>query len=342
METTDFEDVLREAAAEVTTLDADNLDATEFATIRRFAKKRLEWCWQYHFWPDLGRVEQRFYRAAWNSGTAYSATNEVYYQPTQKYYQALQASTNQAPADSAGDTNLDYWEECARSYAADTYSASGSYVQADRVSYGDNVYQLYVAGPVSGVLPTDTTKWAVLTPFDQYVSYTQTGETEIGVVMAAWDSNPRTSTRGNELNWFLSENGVQVSSPIAFAWVEYRLRCPKLSGDTFDSTATYASGDQIYFSSTATPGNFYTANTGTSAGDSPDSAPGKWDVVQIPRIFHKPLVHAIAADWLRGPGGGAPEDYAALLAIAQGALDDQKSLLTGQQSQRVKTVVRTR
>lgn len=342
METTDFEDVLREAAEETTTLQPDNLDPAEFKALRRFGRKRLEWCWEFHFWPFLGRVEQRFYRPDWNSATTYAATNEVYYPPTGKYYQALQASTNQAPADSSGATQTTYWEESSRSYQADTFSATASYSKGNRVSYADQVYQVFVAGPITGVLPTDNTQWALLTNFDQYVLYGQPGKTAIGIVAAAWNLNPRTTTRGIELNWNLSDVGVQISSPNAFAWLDYRIRCPKLTGDMFDTTATYASGDQVYFSSASTPGNFYTANTATAAGESPDSQPAKWDVIQIPRNFHKPLVHGIAADWIKGPGGGSPEDLAEQLALAQAALDDQKSLYVGQQSQRIKTVVRTR
>lgn len=342
METTDFADILAEAAEQVTTLDPDNLDTSEFNALRRSANRRLGTAWEYHFWPELGRLEQRFYRAAWSSVTAYTATTEVYYAPTQTYYQALQASTNQAPADSAGTTNLLYWEETERSYAADDYSATASYLQGDRVTYGDTVYQLFVAGPVTATLPTDTTKWGVLTPFDQYISYTQTGETAIGVVAAAWNLNPRTSTRGTELNWSLSDVGVQISSAINFAWLDYRIRCPRLSGALFDATAIYTSGDQVYFSSTATPGNFYTANATTAAGQSPDTTAAKWDVVEIPLTFHEYLVHAVAGDWITGPGGGSASDAAVQMSLGLGVLEDEKSLLVGQQSQRIKTVVRTR
>lgn len=342
METTDFADIMAEVAEQATTLDPDNIDTSEFNAIRRSTNRRLQTAWEYHFWPELGRLEQRFYRAAWSSATAYTATAEVYYAPTQTYYQALQASTNQAPANAAGVTNLLYWEETERSYAANDYSASANYLQGNRVTYGDNVYQLFVAGPVTAVLPTDATKWGVLTPFDQYISYTQTGKPAVGVVAAAWNLNPRTSTRATELNWFLTEAGVQINSAINFAWLDYRVRCPRLTGALWDATLSYAEGDQIYYTSTSTPANFFTANGATTPGDSPDLTPALWDVVELPLLFHEYLVHAVAGDWITGPGGGSAADAAVQLSLAEGVLEDQKSLLVGQQSQRIKTVVRTR
>jgi hypothetical protein len=342
METTDFEDILHEAASEVTALDPDNLDAGEFRALRRSAKRRLEIAWEFHYWPVLTRTEQRFFQPDYNAGTAYAAGNIAYYPPTQKYYQALQAVTGTAPADALGNVQSTYWAEAETSYSADTFSLTGTYVQTNRVQYGDQIYQLFVAGPVTGALPTDATQWALLTPFDKYVPYEQTGRTALGLVTAAWSANPKTTTRGNELNWTLSENGVQILTPINFAWLEYRIRCPKLAGDIYDATASYALGAPIYFSSAATPGNFYTAVTNNLPSFSPDTSPGTWGIVQLPRIFHKYLVHGVAADWLRGPGGGSADDVAEQMALAEGALEDQKSLLVGQQSQRVKTVVRTR
>jgi hypothetical protein len=342
METTDFEDILREAASEVTALDPDNLDAPEFRAIRRSAKRRLEIAWEFHYWPVLTRTEQRFFQPDYSAVTAYQASALVYYPPTQNYYQALQAVMGVAPVDSLGNVEAAYWVEAQTSYSADTFSLTGSYSQTNRVQYGDQIYQLFVAGPVTGVLPTDSTQWGLLTPFDKFVPYEQTGETALGLVTAAWSANPKTTTRGNELNWNLSENGVQILTPINFAWLEYRIRCPKLAGDIYDATAQYAAGQSVYFSSASTPGNFYTATSNNLPTFSPESSPGTWGILSIPRIFHKYLVHGAAADWLRGPGGGSAEDVAEQMAIADAALEDQKSLLVGQQSQRIKTVVRTR
>lgn len=359
METTDFEDVLREACEEVS-LDPENLSAQDFRAMRRYARKRLEMAWEYHFWPVLGRVEQRFYRPNWSAVTTYGAAtagqdnsaNEVFWPQTQQYFQSLVAGNlNNPPTDDLGNVDNAHWAityaNCWPSNAAESFDSTATYVQTDQVCYAGNWYQLYVAGPVTGVLPTDATQWGLLVAFDAYVDYEQAGLTALGIVAAAWSANPRTTTRGNELNWNLSERGVQILTPHPYAWIDYRIRCPKLSGELFAGDKAYASGATMYYSSDATPGNFYTANQATAAGDSPDTASAKWDVVQLPRIFHKYLVLGIAADWAKNnlraaEGSPAGAEAQLLLGLAQAALDDQKSLLVGQQSQRVKTVVRTR
>ena len=360
METTDFEDVLREACAEVA-LDPENLSAQDFRAFRRSAKRRLEMAWEYHFWPVLGRMEQRWFRPDWNAGTTYGAAslgvdnsaNEVFYPPTQLYYQSLVAgNVNNAPADASGNTDNAHW---AVSYVgaytaiylpnstilptttAQSYNSTVTYVQGNQVTYAGQYYQLYVT-TATGVLPTDTSKWGLLTSFDAYVAYEQTGKTAIGVVGAAYSANPRVTTRGVEVSWNLSERGIQVRAPLAYVWTDYRIRCPKLSGDIWVGDKIYTVGQQIYYSSAATPGNFYTCATTTAAGESPESAADKWAVVEIPRIFHKYLVLGMAAD---APGND-PQTMGTLIALAGGALDDQKSLLVGQQSQRIKTVVETR
>jgi hypothetical protein len=187
----------------------------------------------------------------------------------------------------------------------------------------------------------------LIVPFDAYVSYTQPGLNALGTVTAAYTANPRVTTRGHELNWSLSDNGVQVHSPCPFVWLDYRLRCVKLSGDIWRGDLGYAAGVQVYYSSPVTPDNFYTCVTATNAAESPDTTPAKWLVVAIPRIFHKYLVLGTAADWLKSGLNASNttqelQQAQMMLGLAQAALDDQKALLVGQQGQRVKTQVVTR
>ena len=118
MDTTDFEDVLREACEEVSQ-DPENLSAQDFRALRRSARKRLEVAWEYHPWPILSLMEQRFFRMPWNSGTTYgqasvntfgqladNSANEVFYAPTQLYYQSIAPNNlNNPPADIHGNTD---------------------------------------------------------------------------------------------------------------------------------------------------------------------------------------------------------------------------------------------
>jgi hypothetical protein len=213
------------------------------------------------------------------------------------------------------------------------------------VQYTNNVYQLFALQSAPGDLPTDGTAWGLVPAFDAYIPYEQSGQTAFTVVESVWSANPKVTTRGNELNWWLSDKGIQVMTPMAYAWVQYRIRCPKLGGMPFRADVAYAAGAQVYFSSAACPGNFYTAVTATNAGDTPVAQPAEWAVVAIPRIFHRYLVLGMAADWEKDLSGQNEAGRAAAMAaqaIAADELDEVKSLYVGQMGQRVKTIVRTR
>lgn len=445
-EVTNFEDVLREAAGEAGQ-DADNIGQPEWLAWRRFANRRLDAAWRYHFWPFLRRCELRFYRLAYDAGQIYAAQAEVYWPLTGQYFTALQVVLPGAnPTDSSGNINLNYWALTAQ-YAIQPdplldnlgqpgqnllpFDLTVTYAQGQRVAYIGNVYQFYglpqmvlanaagngtysyvglvngrpsyqvasnqsiywdsrrwvvtypsnfpggfasdsnVATPdlakgwyslgddsansltitaqtslsVTGILPTDSLCWGVVNAFDSYVAYEQTGFTPFTIVEGAFSSNPATTTRGNELNWWLSENGVQVATQISYAWIQFRLRSPILNGNLFRADTVYQAGTQIYYSSATAPGNFYTANNATNAGDTPESVPASWSVVALPRMFHRYLVLGMAADWERFEGEDEPnglQTAMSLDALAQNELDDIKTLYVGQMGQRIKTQVQTR
>lgn len=376
MDTTDYIDVLAEAANEAA-LDPDNLSTAEFAILRRYAKKRLETAWRFHLWPDLVKCEQRFYRLPWSATAQYAAAvagvdnaaNEVWWALTGQYYVALNTvPLNTPPTDAAGNINLNYWASTSQfaiqpdptgslpvywptvpPYPSpwtnvQSYNPLTTYVQGNRVQYTGNVYQLFAA-TATGDLPTDAASWGLIPPFDAYVPYEQAGQIPFTVVEECFSANPRTTTRGNVINWFLSERGIEVLTPIPFAWVQYRQRAPKLNGSPFSATAVYQPGAQMYYSSATLPGNFYTCLTETTAGDTPDSEPAEWALVPLPRIFHAYLVLGMAADWSKYTLGTNPEAEQPtmdLQAIADKELDDVKSLYVGQMGMRVKTQVRTR
>ena len=150
-----------------------------------------------------------------------------------------------------------------------------------------------------------------------------------------------TATINEEYGWWLSENGVQVATPSAFAWVTYKIRTVRLFGDTFSATATYtASLDQVYYSSTSTRGNFYNCAVTTSAGQDPDDTPASWTIVNVPLIFQRYLELGAWADYLLNDG--QTEKAALAERMAQEQLDYQQCLLVGQQLQTKRTMVMSR
>jgi len=80
------------------------------------------------------------------------------------------------------------------------------------------------------------------------------------------------------------------------------VRRSNLTGAVHSATATYAVGQQVYFTTTAGVGNFYDCATATSAGESPVSAAAKWTVVEIPYIFGQDLIWSAYADLLDADG----------------------------------------
>lgn len=344
LRTVDAVDVIS-GTADMCGLDRANLANSDFAMIRQAHDRRLQTAWEFDRWPELIRTEKRYYRDPYATGTSYTASTataatEVYFPASGKYYQNVKASVGVDPANAAGVVNATNWAESAPSYSASNFSAATTYVLADKVLYPttDRYYVLHTAA-VAGTLPTDTTKWGILTDFDRYVAYAQTGKTAIGGVLDTNSVNPKTTTRTSPLDWFLSENGVQISTPSSFAWITYRIRTVRLFGDAFSTTTVYTAGQQIYYS-TGVRGNYYDCIVTTTAGDTPISAPSKWSIVNIPLIFQRYLEWGGYADWLRNDGQtdkAMVEDDK-----ATSFLSDQSGLLQGQQGQVQRMVVLTR
>ena len=279
----------------------------EFARFRLAFDLSLNRAWRSEWWPDLMRTQKRYFRAAWASGTTYAKLDERYDAASQQYYQSLRNSnTGNAPT-SSGVENSAYWALCKSNYSGPDWVTATVYAVGAIIFYPTTgyYYQCHTAHTSSGTLiPTATggnERWGQLTEFDRYVSLTQTGETEIGDVMDCRTANPKTHPNDSRaLVWDNSENGIQILENAIYAWVMFRLKRPRLLGDVFSTTATYAVDDQVYFASTTVRGNFYNCITATSAAESPSSASAKWSVVSIPEQFATGLIYAAQAKCLTG------------------------------------------
>ena len=345
LRTVDAVDVIN-GSSQLAGLDSANLLTEDFRQLRQAHDRRLQTAWEFDRWPELTRTEKRYYRDLYATATAYVASTatvatEVYFPATGKYYQNVKASTGVDPANSSGVVNSTNWAESLTSYSASNFAAATTYAVGNQVFYPttDRAYVLHTAA-VAGTLPTDTTKWGILTDFDRYVAYSQTGKTAIGAVLEVASVNPRTSTRGVQYDWFLSENGIQVSDASSFIWLTYRIRTVRLIGDVFSASTVYTVGQQAYYSATGTRGNYYDCIITTTAGDTPVSAPTKWSVVSIPLIFQRYLELGGYADFLRNSGksdAAMTEDDKAM-----GLLSDQSGQLQGLQGQVPRTMVNSR
>lgn len=298
------------------------LEADEERILRVQINAELSNLWPMAKWPDLIRVQQREYRATYNSLTVYAAGVEVFFTATQKYYCTLVASTGNAPATDSGsgyETNTTYWAESATEYSADDYSATRAYVRGERAYYPDTDkhYQLHAASS-TGNAPTDATKWGELIIFDPYISPTQTGETAVGEFIELWPMNPRNTTRQSPLSTVISSNGLQVLGDYpARPWLEFKIVAPSLSGEVFVAADIYTAGAQVQFESESNgvPSiDFYDCLSTTSAGESPSTTAAKWSRVELPAAFTNYLGAKVAANFLVG------EDQARF-AVADGAAE---------------------
>lgn len=317
-------------------LDLAGLESstTAFAqkdTIGRNINRHLkEWAWAGWHWPELVKTELRHYRLDYASGTAYAAptttaASEVYYPPTRQYYQALKATTGNAPATLSGgtySTNDAYWAIAGGPYTGPDWADATAYVVADIVRNPANgrFYQCHTAHTSSGSL--DGTKFGILTDFDPYISRTQTGQTEIGDFLGLFLDNPLQRQQPRRIAGMADSLGMHVTnSPVGRwglgmmadflvpheVWVRFRLPCPELRGSTFDATATYtASVDTVYFEGTTTDleGDFWLCAVNTTAGQSPQTTAASWTRKEFPAWLRNPVAIRAYADWLVADGQG--------------------------------------
>lgn len=237
------------------------------------------------------------------------------------------------------------WPEliyCEKRYLRADYNSATTYSTGDVVYYSstDKYYQASQAA--TNILPTVTTHWAVVTraDFNPYISLTQAGKTEMGTVFGLYDKDPARYETLEAFDWHLSNNGIQVTDNKTFAWVEFRVRAPEIDGDSWSQSSTYSVGDQVYFSNSSTPGNFYNCTAATSSGESPATTPSKWTVVQIPYIFGRYLAHAGYADYLTSDQQSERKANEELFATE--LLTNQVTLVAGQQGQYRRVAVLTR
>lgn len=331
MLTVDYGDLLR-GVTEIC-LGAYPPKVQEAALFKGYLSRRLREAWESEWWPDLVRIESRTYRAAWGAATAYTTGTEVYDTLSNAYFQALRASTGQAPSSSSGGGSIEnsaYWCQCQGVYSASNYAAAAAYAVGQKVFYPTTrrYYQCHTAS--TGNAPTDTGYWGVLTPFDPYLALEQAGETVIGHVYALTDVDPRVNPRSREIPFRLSHRGVQVPSATPVVWVNFRLRCPALSGFQWDSDTAYTAGQQV-FATVDGVLNFYTATETTVEGDSPETAPDSWALVEIPAQFRDYLIYGAAADYMLLQ---AQVDKATAFGVAADrALSDETDILYRQQGQ---------
>lgn len=173
------------------------------------------------------------------------------------------------------------------------------------------------------------------------IPYAQIGENEIDVVFQVWRDSPIGALNPRPQGYTLNPDNIQIIGPFGYAtygiyysafpngyapsqfpvYLYYRKEMPDYSGNDYDATLAYAVDDQILFTDSKSVMNFWKCNTVTTAGQSPDTNPEKWDLLEIPAMFLMFAVYGAFADWLRMDG--QLDKASAMDAIAQSYQDQE-------------------
>jgi len=335
-----------------------DLSAGQVAQVDGFINARLrDWAWPAWWWPEVCPAELRLYRLPYAAGTAYAAptassASEVFFPPTQQYYQALRATTGNAPAtlgNGTYTTNGTYWAVCAGPYSGPDWLPNVAYSVGTiaRNPADGRDYQCFSAHTSGSTI--DTTQFGILTVFDPYVSRTQTGQTVIGDFLGMYLDDPHVWPNPRSVDFELDATGAHVqTSPRGRRWqrgvvteivpqqiwVRFRLKCPVFKGAVFDPAATYGAGvDTVYFAGTTSDleGDYWSCAVNTTAGQSPQTTPASWTRLEFPAWLQTCVARRALADWLRAGAQrkeAALEDAAAddalfLAQIQQGAMQGQ-------------------
>ena len=110
--------------------------------------------------------------------------------------------------------------------------------------------------------------------------------------------NPRVKAWTPELDFSLSAVGIHpIRNVPPSLWIEYRLPCPEWIGAAYSATTAYAAGTTLYWDA-----DFYRITSATTAGETPASAPTKFELLAVPQLFTDYAAHIGLADYFRTSG----------------------------------------
>lgn len=133
MRTVTFKSVL-DRALRLLEEDPAEADVELVAVLTEAINARLRTAWEAFPWPERTRLEERFLRDAYDAAVTYAAGDQVYYATDDTYYEALQATTGNAP------TNATYWEE------AEDLERYVAWEQEDQTAVGE-FFTIWSANP---------------------------------------------------------------------------------------------------------------------------------------------------------------------------------------------------
>lgn len=304
MRTVTFQSVLYGVATAHGMDPARDLNPARTASFAEYINQRVLEGWKWEFWPEWTVSEQRAFRASYDATEPVAATDERFLPGAQNYYQALQASTGQAPATLTGTLwveNSAYWAICAQSYSGNDWATGTVFTVGLQVRNPDDnrFYQCHTAHTAGATF--DATKFGLLTPFDKYVAYEQTTAagvrlTPIDEVKQVCKRNPRVFPANPfPIAFRPSDAGIQfMADAPAQVWIEFRKRPPVFTSTRHSLTTTYALDDLAYSSTT---GECYKSLQAANVNHAVTDA-AWWERVQFPAVLASFVKRCASADAL--------------------------------------------
>jgi hypothetical protein len=229
------------------TPSATRLTTGQWNLLRAEISSALKWAWESYWFEDIMHTCRVQLRADWSATTSYTAGEQVFYAPADAYYIALTDSTAETPAtfdDPNWDTNNAFWARVdePETVSLGSWQSAIAYTVGQRVTWNSTLYQCHTAHTSSGsLLPSNTNYWGEVPDFEAYITYAgldAAGESRpvIGRMRAVSACDPRSNSSPGEFEFEPSPLGIRIYNlTVTRPWIQYRVRCPQLTGNTWAS-----------------------------------------------------------------------------------------------------------
>lgn len=141
---------------------------------------------------------------------------------------------------------------------------------------------------------------------------------DVAEVLNVYNADPRLSTKARLVKYYLYTDTtgryVNLLDEVDPIFIEYRVVKPDLFGDPYSATQAYSLGSQVYYDTSTSSGsyqpgvgkvpagNLYTCVIATSPGQSPETTPSAWQIIELPYFCGEYLVRGCLSDYLRSEG----------------------------------------
>lgn len=225
------------------------------------------------------------------------------------------SSGNLRQASTCTQANNGFWI-CTIYFTAATTAAAGTFGPATST---DGATTSFAGSTSAGIYAwgnvINQTTYA--SPASQIIPYDQTGEDFIEQVFNVWQQSPAGASLPGNSPYEEVMDGIQILGTNGWSWngwlytypnwyngsypvyLWYRKQIANYAGSVYSGAATYAVGDQILFTNSASVMDFWKCTTATSAGQSPDTTAASWEELKLPTVFLKFVTYASYADYLR-------------------------------------------